>query len=139
MQILRLTPEEWQDFSEKAHALAFGEQRPQSLDRISYALLGIEGGSPMGYATCQERDSATVYWQFGGVFTKNSTASFRAYQDLVEYHRARYERVFTFIENTNTVMLKMAMKVGFRIVGIRYFEGSILLEHLLDFKEGNTQ
>jgi hypothetical protein len=138
MKINLLTPDSWALLSENAHKIAFGEIKPASMDRIDGALIAEDAfGIPMGYLTFRESDSETVYWQFGGAMpgTKDTIKSFKAYQGFVKFfeEQTKHKRITTLIENTNTVMLKMAMKVGFRIVGIRNYKGSVLLEHLLEF------
>lgn len=49
-----------------------------------------------------------------------------------EFCEKDYKRITTYIENKNTPMLKFAMKIGFRITGIRNYKNEILLEHLLE-------
>lgn len=136
IEIDRLTPYDWHKYSEQMHAVCFNEHKPKAWDRIDFVLVGRVGEKLGGYVTCREYDSETVYWQFGGAFpgTVGTSLSFKGYQAFVDYCKPKYKRVTTLIENTNCVMLKMAMKVGFRIVGVRVFAGSILLEHLLEFE-----
>lgn len=137
MRLERLSPANWFDFSVGAHRVVFGEEKDPSTDRIDYALLAVDAEKPVAYITCRELDSETIYWQFGGAFpgTRGTAVSFRAYLLFIAYAKAHYKRVATLIENTNLVMLKMAMKVGFRIMGVRLFKGQVLLEHLLEFQE----
>lgn len=137
IEIDRLSPVEWKEFSERAHLITFGKHKPAEWDRIDFALVVRNDENLMGYVTCREIDAHTVYWQFGGAFpgTKSTSMSWIGYQAFVEYCKVRYKRISTLIENTNLVMLKMAMKVGYRIVGIRFFGGDILLEHLLEFSQ----
>ncbi len=132
LSVDKLSPWDWARYSETAHLICFGEHKPVSLDRIDFALVCKSDSNLLGYVTCREIDEKTLYWQFGGAFpgTKNS---FRGYQTLIEYCSTRYKRLTTLIENTNMAMLKMAMKVGYRIVGIRFFNGTILLEHIMEF------
>lgn len=105
------------------------------MDRISFALLAIgEKDDLLGYITCRESDKFSLYFQYGGAFpgTIKTSMSFKAYQECINFCRPKYKRITTMIENTNTSMLKMAMKVGFRIQGINYFDGHIFVEHALD-------
>jgi hypothetical protein len=140
MKLVQLTPAEWRNLSEHAHLFAFGRTRPKEWDRIDFAVLAVDEltETPMGYATCREHDVNTLYLQFGGTFpgTLGTAKSFRAYTSLIEWCRSRYERVTTFIENSNLVMLKMAMRVGFRIQGVRHFNGTLLVDHLIEFEKG---
>lgn len=135
-----LPAKEWSHLSEKAHLIAFSESKPAEWDRIDFALVVRRGQEPMGYLTCREHDAHTIYWQFGGAFpgTRESSLTFSGYKAFVAWCEKRYKRVTTLIENDNVVMLKMAMKVGFRIMGIRNYRGHILLEHLLEFKTDET-
>lgn len=136
LAIKRLWPEEWAQFSEAAHSVTFGEFRPGSKDRVDFALLAVdEHDVPIGYVTIKELDAETAYWQFGGSFPSyRATASvWHAYKAAADWNAKHYKRVLTFIENNNTPMLKFAMKLGFRVIGIRNFKSRILLEHLLEF------
>lgn len=137
MKIVEIAKEDWSRFSEAAHKACFNELRPASLDRIDYALLVIENEVPMAYATIKEYDPEYAYWQYGGSFPpcRDSFKSWKAYKMVHEYTKEKYKRVSTLIENTNTVMLKFAMKIGFKIIGVRYFGGSIMLEHFKEFEE----
>jgi hypothetical protein len=118
--------------------IAFGKLLPPGSERIDFAMIvSNSDGVAMGYVTCREQDAETVYWQFGGAFpgTRDTLRTFQGYRAFVDACR-NYKRITTLIENTNTVMLKMAMAVGFRVVGVRAYKGSILLEHLLEFEGG---
>lgn len=124
-------------FSENAHAAVFKKNKPASWDRIDYALVVANDGEPMGYVTCRDHDEKTVYWAHGGSFpgTRNTIMTWQGYQAFVEWCKLKgYERITTLIENDNCAMLKMAMKVGFRIRGIRCYQDSILLEHVKELK-----
>ena len=131
----QLSKAQWAPLSENAHKVAFAEIKPLALERIDFALVIRNEEGLMGYATCREHDAETLYWAYGGAFpgTKSSSLTFSGYQAVVEFSKKKYKRVATLIENTNTVMLKFAMKVGFRIVGIRCVFGHIYLEHILEF------
>lgn len=139
IRVEKLSPEAWKPLSENAHLIAFKEIKKAETDRIDFALLAVRGvGELLAYVTCKEHDSETIYWQFGGAFpgTRETSVSFLAYTAFVAYCKERYKSVVTVIDNDNFSMLKMAMKVGFKIVGLRYYEGNkptILLEHVLEF------
>lgn len=135
MIVEKLTPAEWKLLSEDAHKVAFGTVKPSELERIDYALVCVEGVQLQGYLTAKEMDAKTVYWQFGGAFpgTKGTTNAFLGYLSFVRWTKERYDRVQTRIENKNTAMLKMALKVGFEIVGVRVTQGCTMVELELDF------
>lgn len=137
ISVVKVHRDDWKDMGESAHIAVFGKLKPPEKERIDFALLVENEKELMGYLTCREHDSETLYWQFGGAFpgTQGSSLTFSGYQAFVAWCKERYKRVTTLIENENTVMLKMAMKVGFRIVGVRTYQGEILLEHLLEFEK----
>ena len=137
MKVVEIQKDDWMLLSEKAHLIVFNEAKMAATDRIDFALVTENSrGELMNYVTCRELDSESLYWQYGGSFpgTKGSILSLRAVQALLEYCKsAGYARVGFFVENTNSAMLKMAMKCGFLITGVRNFKGIILLEHYLEF------
>lgn len=136
LQVKKLSKDDWRELSEAAHLSVFNEKRSSSVDRIDYALLCETADKNLvAFMTCRELDDETVYWQHGGSFPRfrDTLYSFASYSQFVEWHREKYKRVTTLIENTNTVYLKFAMKVGFKIIGVRNFDNQILLEHLLEF------
>lgn len=136
MKTHRLEKEQWQVLSEDAHHSVFGKKKPVAMERVDFALLCVdEENVPAAYVTCRENDSETVYWQFGGAFpgTINTIKSFRAMEQFLSYCSERYKRVVCLVENTNRAMLKFALRTGFRIQGVRYHDGGVLLEHVLEF------
>jgi hypothetical protein len=137
--VVEITKEEWRNLAEDAHKAVFGETRPQSMDRIDYALLAVDAnGDPVMYQTIIEIDAESAYWQLGGPFEfspKTFLAASQAYKGFIEWSRARYRRATTRIANTHVSYLKFAMDCGFRIVGVRILDGEIFCELLMDFKE----
>jgi hypothetical protein len=133
MRVERIEARDWATVSEYAHSYAFGARKPASSDRIDFALLVTHEGIPQGYVTVRELDHETVYWQFGGAFPKaeRSLKVLKGYRLMIDWTRHRYARIRTFIANDNLTMLKLAMKVGFRINGVRLHEGKVLVEHEL--------
>ena len=136
MNIAKLSAEEWEKFGTEAHLICFNEHLPAENNRIDFALLTFEEDVPLAYTTCREFDAWTVYMQFGGAFpsAKGTMKSFRSYEKIIESLKGEYKRATTLIENDNMPMLKFAMKAGFKIIGVRNYKGSILLEHLLDWE-----
>ncbi len=138
IKIQELDPEQWSVFSEDAHRSCFSEFRPAYTDRIDYALLAHDPATRgiMGYVTVRELDHESAYWQYGGAFPtiEKSAHVFKVYLHFIEHMRQRYKRVTTLVENSNVSYLKLAMKAGFRIIGVRMFKGVILVELLLDFE-----
>lgn len=136
MFVVQLSREQWAKHSELAHLIVFNKRKPASMDRIDFALVAQKDDALISYVTCREHDAETLYWQFGGAFpgTKNTSLSFQAYQMGINWCKEKgYKRVTTAVENTNIVMLKFALKVGFLIVGIRNHHGSVLVELVLEF------
>lgn len=136
LSVRQVDTKTWNQMSEQSHLICFNEKRERSLERIDYALLviGEETDLPMGYITVRECDGETVYWQHGGGFPGTiGIPIFRTYEACIAWTKNRYKRIYTQIENKNKRMLKMAMKVGFEIIGVKSFHQHVMLEHLLEF------
>lgn len=133
----KIPNEEWKVMEELSHIICFGDQRPASLNRHHFVIAGFIDKEIMGYTTCIEMDSETVYLQHGGSFPnyEKSLYVWQAYQALLELLRPDYKRAWTRVKNTNTVMLKLALKLGFLITGIYQFKGDTLVELQYDFKK----
>lgn len=139
IEVQALLPNEWDHFSENAHLVCFNENRPKELNRIDFALLSSVGDKPVAYMTCREFDAESVYMQFGGAFpsVRGTSTSFFAYKSMVDFLSSRYKYASTMIQNTNTGMLKFAMKIGLRVIGTRTIKDQIFLEHWVEFGAQN--
>ena len=137
MRVRKIEKEDWAELSKRAHLIVFNEDKDPLIDRVDFALTVEEEETSMllTYVTCREVASDTLYWQYGGSFpgTKGTINSLKAMYALLRYCQERYKRVFFYVENKNSAMLKMALKCGFLITGIRNYKNSILVEHLLEF------
>lgn len=136
MKVEMLLPDRWKQFSENAHAIAFGKRKSVYEERIDFALVATtDSGELVGYVTVKEMDARSVYWQFGGAFPpgKGTVHVWKGYKALLEWTALRYERMTTLIENTNTAMLRLALQAGLRIIGTRTYKGEVLLEHAIEF------
>lgn len=138
MYVEKMSPESWREISETSHVVCFKEVRPADMERISFALVAFEENTPLGYITCRELDSESLYIQYGGAFptSEKSVLAWRCYE---KFHRAikemRFKRVTTYIQNINIPMLKLAMKMGYRIIGVRFFNNEIFCELLNTLEE----
>jgi hypothetical protein len=137
-EILMLDKDKWKVFSEDAHKICFKEVKPSSWDRVDFALVAIDKdkNQMIGYCTCRELDHESLYWQYGGTFPEYAAKliTARSYQGFINWcKKAGYKRILTYIENTNSRMLKLASHCGFLITGIRNFKGKVLLEHGIEF------
>lgn len=130
MQVQKYSADEWKLVSEDAHMLIFNELRSGEMNRIDFSLV-VWDDKPLGYMTCREFDSETIYISYGGSFGK-SFKILEAYKTMLSELKI-YKRATTLVENTNTTMLKMAMSQGFLITGIKNFKDSIFLELILEW------
>lgn len=137
LNVLRVSREDWKDFSANAHRAVFNSIKPAEFDRIDYALLCIDSGKdePTGYVTVRELDPETVYWQFGGGFpwAQKSIWMAKTYDALLKKQSEFSRRMTTRIENTNLPMLKLALSKGLLILGVRIWDGATLLELVKEF------
>ena len=126
---------EWISMSRNAHLLCFNEERDPMMDRIDFALINERNGEPLDYTTVRELDAESVYWQHGGSFpnTKGTGTAFYTYKRNSKWCFGEgYKRITTYIENNNLAMLKIALQVGFLVIGTRTFNGHVMLELLLE-------
>ena len=132
MRIERVSPLDWNKYGmQKAYESSFGQSRDAGLERFAFALVAVDDDNdPVGFITCHELDSETVYWQIGGAFdkVKNTYSVITYYLGFITYCRGRFKRIRTRIENTNLRMLKLALKCGFLIVGTLTFNNTTYLE-----------
>lgn len=136
IELLRYTPDQWYAYAEGAHAAVFRRERAPWVDRISFALLAVDGEKVVGYVTCRETDNESLYWQFGGsVDEHRGISSFRAFQALLDYTRSRYKRCDTYVKNDNIGYLHLLHKQGFRVVGTRSVKGGTWLDLNLEFDD----
>lgn len=133
----KITNAEWQALSEQAHLVVFNEVKHASMERIDFALVAEDKDQSLcAYTTCRELDAESLYFQYGGAFpgTKGTTKSFEAFKGFLRWAKeSGYKRVCYYVENTNAPMLKLAMKCGFLITGVRTYKQHVLLEHLVEF------
>ncbi len=129
----RYTPSDWGTIAGDAHRAVFAETLPPEFDRIDFALMAVHAGkTPLGYLTARELNAQSVYMKHGGVFppAAGKTIVLPVYLALLRYLDEYYRLITTLVENTNVPYLKLALTAGFLAVGIRNFQGSILLELL---------
>lgn len=134
MRIEVLSPLQWSEYAEAAHAIAFNEIRPVYVNRLDFAFLVVDEDKPLAFTTFREHDSETIYFQFGGAFPTaiGSTTSFKCYSLVVDKIKSLgYKSATTLVKNTNIVMLKFAFKVGFKIIGVKCVNNEIFCELLL--------
>ncbi len=130
LRLTRMDMEVWRDVEPGVESMVFGESRPHGFSRADFVLVADLGTpeSLVGYVTMLELDAATLYWQHGGSFPKyrGSIQTFRAYEEVRKWCEAEgYAQATTFILNENVAMLKMAMRLGFRIIGVKIFKGQV--------------
>jgi len=135
VNIHRLTLDEWNKMSENAHFICFREKRDPSMNTFDFALFVEDNDKPMSYATCIEMDKESVYMQHGGAFPSiaGTALSYRSYHVILKRLAETYKRASTRIQNTNTPMLKMAIRAGFLINGVDVLENEIFVHLKNDF------
>jgi hypothetical protein len=129
VKVIKCSPEEWKNFSQDAHKAVFDEVRHNDLDRIDYAIIAHNYERPIGFTTCRETDSESLYWQYGGCFEcDRGYMAVKAFEALFNFSKENYKRISTLVKNDNVNYLHMLMKFGFRAIGLRNFKGDIFLE-----------
>lgn len=133
MRVEIFSSSEWRELSADAHLTCFGEVNDPSRERINLALMAVDD-APVAYMTIRELCPETIYLQYGGAFpgTQGTVKSFRGYTLMLsKLSELGYKDALTNIENSNIPMLKFAMKAGFKIIGTRNYDGSVMVEHHL--------
>ena len=135
MKVVKYDKAQWDLVSEGIHELVFGEYRPSSLNRFDFALCVWDESEPIGYITCRETDSESLYIGFGGVFPnqRKSKKSKDGMFFLLDYLRQDYKRANMLVENSNVFMIKKALNHGFRVVGIANYMGNVYLDLRLEW------
>lgn len=122
----------WKEhFSETLMSLVFDMPDFHLIESVDYAVLIKDEDDILGFSTCRALDKSHIYMQYGGSLQK-SFKNLSSYLLLVNTLKKEYSTITTYIENTNTSMLKIAMKAGFRIIGLRSFKNKIYLEHCIE-------
>lgn len=135
MEIVRYDKHRWDLVSEEIHFYVFEEHRSRDLNRIDFALVAWSDDIPVGYLTCRETDSESVYISHGGVLpdsrlTEDSKAAFSG---ILDFLKKNYKRANMLVENTNVKMLKKALNEKFIPVGITNYCGSTFVDLRSEF------
>ena len=126
MHVDRIEPGQWDTISENAHVAIFNETREAIANRIDYALGVRDGENVLGFVTVRELDHESIYWQYGGALEdcRNTTKILKAYRAMLEHcFETGTMNIQTLVENTNLPMLKLALKVGFLVIGTKTLHG----------------
>ena len=124
-------PSEFALISEQLFGLTFGAKRNKELERIDFSVLLSVRGKLSGFVTCYEHQANELYLQYGGALPefRENPAVLRGYRVLLGFLLEHYSSLLTRIENTNTPMLKLALRCGWLIIGLRLAgNGKVLLE-----------
>ena len=135
-KVEKIHKQEWDVISQDAHMTCFGEHRPASLESYSFVVGAFCKEELAGYFTCIEMDKETLYIQHGGVFPnfKETVYVLPGYAEMLKFVKdLGYKQAWTRIENKNTPMLKLALKLGFEINGSWCWDNKLYLELVTKF------
>lgn len=118
--VFKVSPKEWESLSMNAHKISFKEIREPSFNRYDFILVATSATEILGYATVIEFDQESAYMQHGGAMPniKGTSSSFKVYIELIKWLKQNFKKISTRIQNTNIVMIKFALSVGFLIDGV---------------------
>ncbi len=132
MIIERISLKEWKEkYMQDMYLASFSGERSKEIEVCDFVLIAKDiDQNAVGFITCHDMDSETVYWQLGGALpnVKNTVRVMSHYIHFITWCLGKYKRITTRIENTNLPMLKMALKCGFLIQGTWNFKNKIYLE-----------
>jgi len=132
------TPAEWGTVATKVHAAVFGAGLPENFQRIDFAIVAEDDEKLVGYMTGVEINSELLRFGFGGCVPgfQNTLRVVKAYSMALEWaKKGPWLSAITIIKNDNLPSLKLALAHGFRVIGVQYFEGDVLLELQLKLKD----
>lgn len=135
MVIKIYSKKEWLEYSSQFHDVVFNNPEFKEIENIDFSLVAFDGDEVLGFATIRVLDKFHAYMQYGGA-VKKGYKTLSAYLKMIELLKGSFLNITTLIENTNHPMIKLAMKAGFNINGIRIKSGNIYLEHLIEVKHG---
>lgn len=127
--------DEWKNRMNDIYLDVFQAERPVNMERCNFAIISKKENTPVGFVTCIEMDSETIYWQFGGALkiVKRTINVMKYYKEMISWCKSRYKRITTRIENDNIQMIKLAISCGFKILGTWNFNNKIYLELCCEF------
>ena len=137
MNLAKYDKIEWDLVAEDIHQVIFGEHRPVDLNRFDFVLVAWGETNPVGYVTCRETDSESIYISYGGVFpeSRNTELSKIGMALILDFLKNNYKRANMLVENQNIFMLKKALNHGFIPVGIANYVGKVYLDLRIEWGE----
>ena len=135
IEVKRLLPNEWNSYSESAHAIAFNEKRAPTMDRISFALLVGDGVLPLGFITCLELNAESVYIQHGGATPASigTSKSYEVWTVMLKWLQEHgYKTATMLVKNTNKKMIRFEMD-EFLVTGTSNFKNEVYIEFTKQF------
>lgn len=132
VEVKRIASEDWALLSVDAHVSVFKEGWSHDKERISYALVTVdENDQLVQYTTIKENDAESAYLHYGGTFPnyRGSIRAHKSFQAILVWLLERYKYVSFLTENTNWAMNKFAIHEKFRVIGVRNFNGQVMLEY----------
>lgn len=128
----------WDKLSDMAQIATFNESRPAYMNKIDYALGVRTDDAIISWVTVRELDHESLYWQYGGCLPQhqNTLNSFKSYKMMRDFcFKNGTQNISTLVENNNIVMLKMAFKIGFRIIGTKTVDNKTYVDLYLKRSE----
>lgn len=121
LELVKVQPEVWKEVSAETIKHSLGYDWPPEKNRVSFALVvqSSDDKTPYCYSTVVEFDSESAYMQHGGNFPSayGTALTAKGYFKMIEFLRGQYKNLSTRILNKNLPMIKLALSVGFLIVG----------------------
>lgn len=143
MKCVRVSKEDWHTiYAKDARMAVFGEAIEPRVERIDFAYLVADSQNQLViYSTFYEMDHKSLYLGFGGSFpgSRGTPKTAEALLTLFTHLKSLgYTDINWHVKNENYPMLKLAMKVSAKIVGVSVTPRSTLLEHHVNLiKETN--
>lgn len=129
MKHVILSLPEWKLISLEAKKAVFGWDTAPEDEECDYAFFfTMEDDTPLGFVTVKDRGEG-AYLQFGGMFDvhKGTPYAMRMFECVLRSLQEKTKVITMKVKNTNTPMLRLALKCDFIPVGINYWKSCVFV------------
>lgn len=132
-----ITKKEWDVFGETLHQSVFNWFRSRDDDKCDYAIIIEKDSHVAGFITVRELGVKRAHLLFGGVIPsfRGTLNTVLTYSTILDNLAKCYDTCTTCIENTNNDMLRISLKLGYKIIGIKTIDGCSFVELEMDLTQ----
>jgi ribosomal protein S8E len=120
VKIHKASKQEFDTVVYKTHMAVFEDKVEETFFRYDYALFTEDGnGEPISYTLCRELNEDTVEMAYGGTVKEHrGLSSKESMMMILNELLSTYKRAVFQTKNTNFPMLRLALSLGGKIIGV---------------------